>query len=152
MKKILIFIFVFLSLVILFSFFKKQKLGGYWLCQNNKWQKIGNPSYSKPKVSCPKKITLPKTKEECLKQEGRWKKWGVFPKESCNLKTIDEGSLCFDNSECQGWCKLKLTQEELRKKEKEFKTEEPGQCSKWVIEFGCFTMMEKGKAKKICFD
>lgn len=155
MKKIiLIFLFflVFISLIY-FLVFKRQK-SGYWLCQNNKWKKIGNPSYPKPKVSCPKKINLPKTEKECLKQNGVWKKWGLFPKETCNLKTEDYGNPCFDNSECQGWCKIELDRNELikiiRKKIKINK--KLGNCSKWVKEFGCFVMMEKGEAKAICFD
>lgn len=155
MKRLIFFILfsIFFVLVFLYSFFSKQK-SGYWLCQNNQWQKIGNPSYPKPKVSCPKRIIIPKTEEECLKQNGVWKKWALFPKETCNLKTEDYGNPCFDNSECQGWCKVDLTQDELRKGMRgEIKTEKKfGSCSKWVKEFSCFGTMEKGKVKTICFD
>lgn len=155
MKKIAVFIlFVFLFLIFLHQLTSRRQKIGYWLCQNNKWVKVGNPSYPKPKVSCPKKINFPKTEEECLKQNGVWKKWALFPKETCNLKTIDYGSPCFDNSECQGWCKVQLSQEELRKGMRgEIKVNKKlGSCSKWVKEFGCFGMMEKGKVKKVCFD
>ncbi|MCX7589628.1 MAG: hypothetical protein N2Z85_01665, partial [Patescibacteria group bacterium] len=131
MKKI---VFIVLLVIALFLIFSLKPKTGYWLCENNHWQKIGAPSYPKPKVSCPKKINLPETQDKCLKQNGIWKKWALAPKESCNLKTTDQGNVCFDNSECQGWCQV---DKKTAKKS--------GQCSDRVMEFGCFEMMEKGK-------
>jgi len=153
MKKFLIVFCLIFLIITLFYFFNKNT-DGYWVCKNGKWAKQGKPSYPKPIVSCDEKPALPKTKEECLAQGGIWKKQGITPFETCNKKTNDRGNLCRDNNECEGWCQVDLSKEELEKVNKnELKINKKyGQCSVWVVELGCFGMMEKGKVRAICID
>uniref|UniRef100_A0A7C4M3A1 Uncharacterized protein n=1 Tax=candidate division CPR3 bacterium TaxID=2268181 RepID=A0A7C4M3A1_UNCC3 len=153
MKKFLIIVSLIFLIIGLFYFLNKNT-DGYWVCKNGKWVKQGKPSYPKPIVSCDKKPALPKNKEECLSEGGIWKKQGAAPFETCNQKTIDRGNLCRDNSECEGFCQIQLTKEELRQTMSGKKTinKKYGQCSVWVVELGCFGVMEKGKAKVICVD
>jgi len=89
-----------------------------------------------------------------LASGGIWEKQGNIPFETCNKKAIDRGNLCRDNSECEGWCEVNLSKEEIRKiMRKELNVNKKyGQCSVWVMELGCFGMMEKGKVKVICVD
>ncbi|MDH7476088.1 MAG: hypothetical protein QHH09_01285 [Microgenomates group bacterium] len=148
MKKSFIFLIIAFS-SLTFLYFTNKNKSGYWSCENNRWKKHGNPKHPQPKVSCPKKISLPKTKEDCQKQGGVWKKWGLSPVESCNLKTNDDGNPCQDSSECEGICKVNLTKEELRKKTF---NKNLGQCSEWLLNFGCFGKMEKGKVRVVCVD
>jgi hypothetical protein len=153
MKKILIIAGLFFFIIGLFYFLNKNT-DGYWVCKNGEWVKQGQPSYPKPIVSCHKKPFLPNNKKECLASGGIWKKQGTAPFETCNKKTTDRGNLCRDNSECEGWCQVNLSKEEVRKiMRKELKVNKKyGQCSVYVVEFGCFGMMEKGKVKVICID
>ena len=125
---------------------------GRWSCQNGQWMKYNNPDYPKPLVSCDKKITLPKDKESCLQVGGVWRKIGPEPFESCNRKAVDRGNICKDNSECEGLCQAGLTREELQEgmRGKSFKGK--GQCSVWLIEVGCFGMVQNGKVQTICID
>jgi len=153
MKKfLLIFGLVFL-IIGLFHFFNK-KTDGYWVCKNGKWGKQGQPSYPKPIIPCNEKIPLPNNKKDCLAQNGIWKKQGTAPFETCNRKAIDRGNLCRDNSECEGWCQVDLSKEEAKQavNGKIIPNKKYGQCSVYVVEVGCFAMMEKGKVKIICVD
>ncbi len=86
MRKFSTFLFIIFLLLVIFYFLSINKTS-YWVCQNGQWLKKGNPNYPQPKVSCPKKISLPETKQECEKQGGVWKKWGLAPAETCNKKT-----------------------------------------------------------------
>ncbi|MFH0773664.1 MAG: hypothetical protein V1922_05130 [bacterium] len=124
-----------------------------WICQNNKWIKHGNPSYAKPTDPCGKKQPIPKTKEECIKFEGVWKKQGPEPVETCNIKAADRGSICTDNSECEGWCQANITRDQVREGMMgKLNIKGRGQCSVWRVELGCFGMLEKGKIKVLCID
>lgn len=145
------------ALVLTIIFFCRFILGGLedsWICDNGQWIKHGKPSYPKPENPCGKKITLPKIKEDCLKMGGLWKKKGIEPFETCNVKATDRGNICHDNSECQGWCQVDLTREELSRGMwgKLLLDKKRGQCSLWVVELGCFGMMKKGRTQVICID
>ena len=127
---------------------------GFWVCdKNNRWIRQGNPAYPKPTVPC-KKPSLPTKKDDCLKTGGIWKKQRSAPFETCNRKAVDRGNLCRDSSECEGTCQVDLSKEELKKgmSGKLNFNKKYGQCSVWVVELGCFGIMEKGKAKIICID
>lgn len=146
-----------IGIIIFVVFFLRFVIGGNedtWICENNTWVKHGNPSYPKPVISCRGATPLPKKEKECIKQGGVWEKQGIDPVATCDRKTIDRGNLCRDNSECEGWCQVDLTRDELRQgMSGKLKTNRKhGQCSVWVVELGCFGMMEKGKAKVICID
>src|SRR3989344_3308914 len=147
MKKILIIFGIIFALI----FFLRFVIGGNedsWICnEKGDWIKHGNPAYPSPVIPCSGTKPLGKTKEECLAQGGVWEKQGPEPYETCDRKTIDRGNLCRDNDECEGWCQADLTREELRQgMSGEAKTRKKyGQCSVWVVELGCFGMMEKGK-------
>ncbi|OGG00028.1 hypothetical protein A2Y99_02205 [Candidatus Gottesmanbacteria bacterium RBG_13_37_7] len=126
-----------------------------WICSDKgEWIQHGKPSYPSPVMPCKGTKPLGKIKEDCLAQGGVWEKQGPEPYETCNRKTIDRGNLCRDNGECEGWCQVDLTREELSQGMRgELKTsKKTGQCSVWVVELGCFGMMEKGIAKVICID
>ena len=125
-----------------------------WICDKGVWITHGKPSYPKPEDPCGKKISLPKTKEDCLKINGSWRKLGPDPFETCNLKVTDRGNICHDSSECQGMCQVDLTKEELRQgmSGKLFSNKKHGTCSVWVVELGCRGIMKEGKAQVICID
>jgi len=153
MKKIIVFLGLIIFLLLFIRFF----LDGdedTWICSNGKWVKHGQPSYSKPIVSCNGITPLPKNKQDCINQGGIWEKQGPEPFETCDRKTVDRGNLCRDNDECEGWCQVDLTRSELSQGMLgELKTNKKnGQCSVWVVELGCFGMMKKGKANVICID
>ena len=88
MKKFLITVSL-IFLIIAFYFLNKN-IDGYWVCKNGEWVKQGQPSYPKPIVSCHKKPSLPKNKNECLASGGIWEKQGNIPFETCNKKAADE--------------------------------------------------------------
>jgi len=145
------------GLIIGIIFFIRFVLGGpedSWICDKGQWITHGHPSYSKPQSPCGQKISLPRTKDDCLKFGGVWKKQGPEPFETCNIKATDRGNICHDNSECQGMCQVNLTKEELNKgmRGNIFSNKKYGQCSVWVVELGCFGMMKNGKAQVICVD
>ena len=152
-KKILIIIAIVLGII----FFLRFIVGGNednWICDNGLWINHGKPSYPKPEDPCGQKISMPKTKDDCLKISGVWRKQGPEPFETCNVKAKDRGNICHDNSECQGMCQVDLTREELSQgmRGKKFSGKKYGQCSVWVVEFGCFGMMKQGKTHVICID
>lgn len=133
-------------------------MGGFedsWICdKNGQWVKHGNPSYPMPIISCGKNTPLPKNREDCLSQGGVWAKQGPEPFETCNRKAKDRGNLCRDNSECEGMCQVDLTQDQLSQgmRGKLNLNKKLGQCSVWVVELGCYGMMQNGKAQVICID
>lgn len=124
-----------------------------WTCENNKWIAQGKPTYQKPEDPCGKKGALPKAKDECISIGGIWKKMGPDPFETCNVKALDRGTICTDNSECEGWCQAGLTHDQLSQGMKgKLYLKGRGQCSVWRVELGCFGMLEKGTIKVICID
>jgi len=137
-------------LFVLFSVFKINE--DYWICKSGKWVKHGKPSYPQPIVSCAGKAKLPRTKDECLKQGGVWKKLGPDPFETCNFKAKDRGNICYDSSECEGSCQANLTREELREGMKGRSWTRNGQCSVWIVELGCQGIVREGKASVMCID
>jgi len=151
-KVIIIFGFVFFLIFFIRFFFGGDE--DTWICQKGEWIKHGNPSYPKPIISCNGITPLPKNKEDCIKIGGIWEKQGPDPFETCDRKTIDRGNLCRDNKECEGWCQVELSKEELKTgmSGKLNIKKKYGQCSVYVVELGCFGMMEKGKVKVICID
>jgi len=140
------------SLIFIFSSIV-QKKGQVWVCKNNKWVAKGTPSYPKPDDPCGKKYPLPKTSEDCLKEGGVWKKMGPDPIETCNIKTMDRGTICTDNSECEGWCQANLTRDQLQEgMQGKSLANRKGQCSVWRVELGCFGMLRQGTVSVICVD
>jgi len=152
LKAFLIF-WIFVILFGISSFFNNKKKD-MWICEKGKWIKQGNPIYPKPIITCGDTETFPKNKEDCMKTGGIWKKQGPEPFETCNRKAVDRGNLCRDNGECEGWCQVELSKEELRKgmSNKANIDKKYGQCSVWIVELGCFGIMEKGETKVICID
>ena len=154
MKRIAIFSFIFVGVILFLRFI----VGGnedLWICNDQgQWVKHGNPNYPSPVAGCGKITPLPRNQNDCLKQGGVWRKQGPEPFASCNRKAIDRGNLCRDNSECEGWCQVELNREELRQgmSGKVGTTHQYGQCSVWVVELGCFGMMEQGETRVICID
>lgn len=153
MKKNIMIVGTIVILLIIIRFF----FGGpedSWICNEGEWVKHGNPSYDKPIVACGKKPSLPKTEKECVAKGGRWKKIGIDPIPSCNLKAKDQGNLCRDNSECEGRCQAELTWEEIRAgmSGKLVKDIQYGKCSAWVLSLGCQGVMERGRVHVYCFD
>jgi hypothetical protein len=141
MKKVIIFVLIIVGILFLLRFV----IGGpedSWICKDGSWIKHGQPSYPKPITKCSKQTTLPKNEEDCLKENGVWKKLGPEPFESCNRKAVDRGNLCQDSSECEGLCQISLINA-VRKL---------GQCSVWVIELGCQQIMKNGQIQTICID
>jgi len=156
LKKVFVYFIGFLVtlflLLLCFRFF----FGGNedsWICQNNIWVSHGKPSYPKPDDPCGKKVPLPKTKEDCILQGGVWKKLGPDPFESCNIKAADRGTICTDNSECEGWCQADLTKDELRKgMSGKLRSKGRGRCSVWRVELGCFANLKNGQISVLCID
>jgi len=140
------------SLVLIFRFI----YGGNedsWICQDNKWITHGKPSYPKPGDPCGKKSPLPKNKEDCLRVGGVWRKMGPDPFETCNIKAADRGSVCTDNSQCEGWCQANITRDQVRQGMMgKLNTKGRGSCSVWRVELGCFGMIKEGRVNVICID
>jgi hypothetical protein len=156
-KKILILIGLLILLALWLRVFSGDE--DTWLCTKTssgklEWVKHGNPSYPKPVVFCDKHNLLPKTEKECLDQGGTWKKRGIEPFATCNMKAVDRGNLCKDGSECEGLCQVSLSQDELSQgmRGKLNKNVKYGQCSVWVVELGCQGIMKNGKAQVMCLD
>jgi hypothetical protein len=149
---------VFGSLIALFLliFLLRFTLGGdedLWICDHNKWVSHGKPSYHKPQDPCGKKAPLPKTKGECIKSGGVWKKLGPDPFETCNIKAMDRGNICTDNDECEGWCQANISIDQVRQGMRgKLNSRGRGQCSVWRVELGCFGMVEEREIKVICID
>jgi hypothetical protein len=152
MKNILYIICGMLFLVLFFWFIQARGLEDRWICEGNTWIKHGNPATQKPMVTCPKKITLPKTKDECINSGFIWKKLGPDPFETCNRKAIDRGNICYDNSECEGQCQANLTKDELSQGMRGKTFQKTGQCSVYVVELGCRGIVKNGIAGVICMD
>ncbi|MCX6730420.1 MAG: hypothetical protein NTZ55_01085 [Candidatus Roizmanbacteria bacterium] len=153
-RKIFFIIGVLITLVcfvLILSYFAK-KNSGLWVCKNNHWVKQGVPSYSKPNDPCGKKERLPKIKEECLQIGGVWKKLGPDPFETCNMKASDRGTICTDNSECEGLCQANITHEQLSEGMRGKTFSGRGTCSVWRVELGCMGVLEEGKIKVLCID
>lgn len=140
--------------MVFFNCFTRGNPEGKWVCAHGVWVSQGVPSYPKPQNPCGQKIALPKDKEGCIALGGFWKKQGPEPFETCNVKAIDRGSICHDNSECQGMCQVNLTADELRRgmNGKPLPNKKYGQCSLYVVELGCYGVMKNGKTQVICVD
>lgn len=149
MKKIYVF-FTLIIGIIFFIFFRGNE--DTWICDKGEWVKHGNPSFSKPIVSCSGKEPLPKIKEDCLKKGGVWEKQGPEPFETCDIRTQDAGRVCSDISQCEGTCMVKLSDEEFRSGMKGKKWKQNGTCSPWRVTLGCFGMVKKGEVSVICID
>lgn len=140
MKKVVIILLIVIGVL----FFIRFVIGGpedSWICKDGNWIKHGRPSYPKPIIPCGKQISLPKNKEDCLKEGEVWKKLGPEPFESCNRKATDRGNLCRDSSECEGLCQVNVNA-----------NQKIGQCSVWVIELGCQKILKNGQVQTICID
>jgi len=94
-----------------------------------------------------KNIERPKTKEDCLKQNGDWKRPGPWSKEVCLLKNKDGGKFCLAGFQCEsGYC-LHYGGP----------TKGPifayGYCPKYKIFFGCLQQVHFGLTSgAICLD
>jgi hypothetical protein len=146
---------ILLVIFLSFIYFSYAKQKGYWECnKNNKWTKHGLPDYPAPVISCPNSNSLPQDKASCLAQGGIWSQQGLAAKATCNRKAVDQGNMCRDNAECEGWCQVELTNNELKQgmSGQVQTSKQYGQCSTWVLRVGCFGMLEKGKIKTICID
>lgn len=82
------------------------------------------------------------TKEECVQKGGVWSRWGLSPKEYCQIPSKDAGKPCTDGSQCS--YNLCLSREETR----------PGVCAKFSGEFGCYYTWRNGKKDQgfLCVD
>ena len=97
---------------------------------------------------------LEKQKKPALPREASGKNRDLNPSKPVTGKRLTGGNLCRDNDECEGWCQVDLSRDELSQgMRRELKTgKKTGQCSVWVVELGCFGMMKKGNAQVICID
>ena len=84
---------------------------------------------------------IPETREECLKQKGKWDKIGLSEGEKCNLKTSDSGKTCTDSSQCEGSCLGESV------------SSRSGKCSSFRITVGCYFFVNEGKVEgQLCAD
>ncbi len=79
------------------------------------------------------------TKEECLAKGGSWQKWGLAQLEYCQIPSQDAGKSCTDNSQCTYKC---ISTSEVS-----------GKCATYKNTYGCFSIVENGKAQQtLCAD
>lgn len=98
-------------------------------------------------------IVIPKDEKTCLAKNGRWKKVGISPRETCNLKTTDYKKDCTDHSQCEGDCIANLTKEESDKGMRgTLFSFRHGQCSEWVTVYGCRGYISHSWVKFVCLD
>ena len=93
------------------------------------------------------KITTPKTRKECIKNNGEWRRPGLWPKETCMLKTKDGNKFCLSGFKCEtGHC---LHYIDLRNQP----VFASGRCPSYQIFFGCFQEVHFGFTRQaICID
>jgi hypothetical protein len=84
----------------------------------------------------------PQSQADCLASGGQWGRWGLSPREECNLPAPDAGRLCFASAACSGAC-LALAP---------VAPAGIGQCSARTIVLGCHTFVEDGIVQRICYD
>ena len=65
---------------------------------------------------------------------------GLAGIESCLCPTSDGGKPCDDGTDCQGMCQC----EEVG--------DAQGECSPWVVVFGCQCVMMDGQTAMLCVD
>jgi hypothetical protein len=101
-----------------------------------------------------KKIAdYPKDKESCEAANGVWGPIGLAPYDVCNIPTSDGGKLCYDSSECDGYCLADLTPEMEEQLAQGTSVVTPGECSDWTQQIGCIAFVESGRVDQIlCID
>lgn len=84
-------------------------------------------------------------REDCESANGVWKRWGLLPVESCNIRANDFGERCYNSSECEGLCLLeRCLDDECR--------ESIGACSEFRRVYGCFATREEDGIYHVCVD
>jgi len=94
-----------------------------------------------------KNIERPKTKEDCLKQKGEWRKPGPWPMEACMLKNKDGGKFCLSGFQCEVGSCLSYGGPTVGP------IFASGHCPKYKIFFGCLQQIHFGlTSRAICLD
>lgn len=95
---------------------------------------------------------IPKDKESCEAQGGKWGNIGLSPEDVCNLPTSDAGKECSDSDECEGSCIAELSKRDWDKAVYGV-VYTKGKCTAWKITVGCHAFVEDGKVEGIlCVD
>lgn len=97
---------------------------------------------------------IPQGKVTCEAQKGEWSRFGLAPKEQCNLPTSDAGKTCLNQNECEGACVAELSQDDQNRITKQKETVEiSGRCASWLNTGGCNAYVKDGKVSEIlCID
>ena len=92
-------------------------------------------------------VVTPKTREDCFKQGGEWRKPGPWPKEVCMVPYADGGKKCFAGLECEA-------RDCLFSSGPSNKTiVASGYCPKYQIYFGCIQKVHFAITDKaVCLD
>lgn len=102
-------------------------------------------------------VEFPKTQEDCLAKNGKWKAVGIYPNPICNIPTTDGGKECASSNDCEGSClAVDLTEDQkssLMRGPEGIGMKVKGECTKWMRNFGCIGFVEDGKVDKfLCLD
>lgn len=97
-------------------------------------------------------LVVPDNKNDCLAQNGEWKKFGPTDKEECNLFTTDAGKECSDGKECQGFCFVDT--DIINQPAGGTAIATTGICSDSTVVTGkCIAFVNEGKSSgKLCID
>jgi hypothetical protein len=173
MKKVfllLCFLFVVLSILVCKSFFisptRQNRIGGdkdphgCLIGAGYSWCEAKQKCLRVWEEGCGKTATkairdnVPKSQQECENKKGRWGRIGLFPQETCNLPTSDEGKTCNNPSDCEGSCVATLSKEDQDKAMKQkVSIETSGKCTPWLTTVGCIAQVQEGKVNgMLCID
>ncbi len=79
---------------------------------------------------------------ECAAYGGRFGRFGLLGQVQCICPTHDGGQRCTTGDECQGACVCDGFGRDTRE----------GECSPWVVDFGCYCTMHNGRGATLCVD
>ncbi len=92
-------------------------------------------------------VTTPKTREDCFKAGGEWRKPGPWPKETCMMPYKDGGKACYAGLQCEARDCLFSSGPSNKA------VFTGGACPKYQIYFGCIQKVHFGITDKaICLD
>ncbi len=91
------------------------------------------------------KPSIPTTEPECLSRNGHWSQQGLGGGPYvCDLRANDAGKVCTDGAQCEGQC--------LVDNATEVGTRGVGDCSDYLVTYGCHKYLEQGVVHELCTD
>jgi hypothetical protein len=91
------------------------------------------------------KPSIPTTEAECAAHHGNWSQQGLRGGPyRCDLKSSDARKRCTDGSQCEGECLVANTLA--------LGTRAVGNCSEFVVTYGCHRFVQRKVVNELCTD